>query len=335
VTLTEDPWRHIVPPSASELVNAKRVDADLPWGFFWARDVDGRCLLLLTHEPESAPTGHLPHLKGIDLVVRAGDGQSPPLLVFKLLDSSHRDIFLRLCVDIVTSTSKATSEKEAVEIACTRTWRWHHLLRGGSDGKLTAEEQKGLIGELLVLERHLLTNFGPADALASWRGPLHAPKDFEMGRVCVEAKARRGAARPYVAISSEFQLDDAGVDVLFLHVVELDRSPANTADGFSLATVAGRVRDAVESEGDGSLDVLETLLVAAGFRWEDDYSDSVWVEGTSRIYRVDDGFPRLTAKDIPTGIGEVKYALFLPYCEPFEVASDVLTAELKAGQDVD
>lgn len=63
-----------------------------------------------------------------------------------------------------------------------------------SFSRLSAEEQKGLIGELLVLERYLIPLFGPADATSAWVGPTGSPKDFECGRTAIEAKARRGAA---------------------------------------------------------------------------------------------------------------------------------------------
>ena len=33
---TENPWRDIQPPSLADAVNARRVDAKLPWNFFWA-----------------------------------------------------------------------------------------------------------------------------------------------------------------------------------------------------------------------------------------------------------------------------------------------------------
>jgi len=36
-----------------------------------------------------------------------------------------------LCRDIVECTARAKSEREAVALTLARTWRWHHLLRGG------------------------------------------------------------------------------------------------------------------------------------------------------------------------------------------------------------
>lgn len=329
--MSEDPWREISPPSASQSVNARRVDADLPWDFYWAKDVEGRCLLLLAYARESAPHGHLPKVKGIELTTASGFDDDHEMLIYALADGAQRDIFFKLCRDIVASTASTTTEKDAVGTAVRRTWRWHHLLRGGGDGRLSAEEQKGLIGELLVLERYLLPTFDAGDALASWRGPLHAPKDFELGMVCIEAKARRGPSKPHVAISSEYQLDTAGMGELFLHVAELDRAAGDNEQASTVTTVAERVLESVLAMDDAQGDTFETLLAAAGFRWEDDYSDHRWLEGTSRLYAVSDGFPRVSAEDLPNGVSQVKYQISLQDCAPFEAAPDDLLEALKGG----
>lgn len=329
--MSEDPWRAIPPPSARQSVNARRVDPDLQWDFYWAKDVEGHCLLILAYARESAPHGHPPRLKGIELTTTTGFDDNHEMLIYSLADAVQRDIFYRLCRDIVASTVKAASEKDAVCTAVRRTWRWHHLLRGGSDGRLSAEEQKGLIGELLVLERYLLATFDATDAIAAWRGPLHAPKDFELGMVCIEAKARRGPSKPYVAISSEHQLDTAGMDALFLHVVDLDRAAGESEQAFSVTTAAARVLERVLEMDSAQGDALETLLAAAGFRWEDDYSDYRWLEGASRLYAVSQGFPRVCAEDLPSGVSEVKYMISLADCAHFESTPKDLVAALKGG----
>lgn len=319
-----DPWNDLEPPSSVDAINAKRIDADIPWGFFWARGVDRKCLLVLRHAPDSAPRGRLPKLKGIEITASAGDNSDSCILIFKLIDSAHRDIFYRLCKDIVSGATLATSENEAIDIALNRTWRWHHLLRGGSDGRLAPEEQKGLIGELLVLERYLLPTLATFDAISSWRGPLGAPKDFEIGRIGIEAKARRGGAKPFIVISSEHQLDSSGVDSLFLCVFELDQAPSDANYSFTISDVAERVRNLIGVSDNGSLDAFEVLLLAAGFDWDDDYSDSQWVEGPHRIYSVENSFPRVVAGQILSGVSNVKYSLSLVECAPFLVADKKL-----------
>ena len=131
--MTDDPWKDIIAPNADDAINARRVDADLPWGFFWARGVDRKCLLVLQHSAESSPQGRLPKLKEIDVTNSNNNGGDGEMLIFKLLDSAHRGIFQKLCSDIVDSAKEASIEKEVVELALARAWRWHHLLRGGAD----------------------------------------------------------------------------------------------------------------------------------------------------------------------------------------------------------
>ena len=330
---TDNPWKNLAPPDVADALNARRVDANNPWNFFWARGVDRRCLLILHHRRDSTPTGRLPQLKGIEISVSEGEGDSGYMLAFRLVDPSLRDIFFRLCQDIVVRAATAASESEAVEVALNRTWRWHHLLRGGRDGRLSSEEQKALIGELFVLEHILLACLSSRDAVSAWRGPLDAPKDFEIGRVSIEAKARRGAATPFVAISSEHQLDASGVDALFLHVLELDQAPTDEEQGYTVSTSATRIRDRLLPSEGGVADAYEALLMATGFRWEDDYSDSRWIEGKSRIYIVTSEFPRITPERLIPGVSYVRYSVALADCEPFLVADTVLRDALKGDKN--
>jgi len=330
---TDDPWKDLAPPSSADSINARRVDSSLPWGFFWARGIDNHCLLVLRHSVDSTSGSRLPRLKGVEMGLTDGEEIGARMLVLRLVESAHRDIFYRLCLDIVASAGNATTEHEAVNLFLARTWRWHHLLRGGGDGRLTTEEQKGLIGELIVLETLILPNLTVLDAVSTWRGPLGAPKDFEIGRVCIEAKARRGAATPYVAISSEYQLDVSGIDTLFLYVAELDQEQSAAKEGFTLTDIARRCRDTISSRDSGAVERFEALLTSTGFRWEDDYADTRWTQGRHHVYRIDGNFPAITAASCPAGISNVRYSLSLSECEPCRVKEDAISAALSGDAD--
>jgi hypothetical protein len=332
--MSEDPWQDIATPRSVDSVSAKRVDPDIPWGFFWGRDFDRKCLFMLTHAPESSTIGRLPNLRGVEVTDAARGNNADRMLMFKLIEDAHRDIFERLCRDIVECATRATSEREAVALTLARTWRWHHLLRGGADGRLSPEEQKGLAGELLLIERHLLDCLSPRESLDAWRGPLGSPKDFEIGRLCVEVKARRGAAAPHIAISSADQLDTAGVDELFLYVVELDQAPADTFQSFTLSDLASRTRDRL-LQADGSVgEQLDRLLASAGFDWSHDYSEALWIEGANLLFRVVDGFPRLSSSALASGISNVKYSISLQDCVPFLVDDNGLIDAVNARRNV-
>ena len=150
--MSENPWQDITPPSIAETVNARRVNAELPWSFFWARAADGRVLLTLTHRRQSAPSNPLPGLRDIEVSLSPPDTSDSQILSLKLLDTGQMDIFHTLCLDIIAASSEANTEAEAVSITLLRTWRWHHLLRGGGAALLSPMAQRGLLGELLTLE---------------------------------------------------------------------------------------------------------------------------------------------------------------------------------------
>lgn len=326
-----DPWEQLAKPAAASTVTALRVDAQLPWGFFWARDLENKCLLVLRYSSGLSTGNRLPRLEGIEITDLPDERGAERILALRLADSAQRDIFHQLCLDIMASAARAANEEEALHLVLSRTWRWHHLLRGGKDDRLSAEEQKGLIGELLVLERFLLPAFAARDAVRMWHGPLGAPKDFEVGKVWIEAKARRGAATPFISISSEFQLDDTGSDALFLHVIDLNQAGADGNGSFTVADVAQRVAATVRRADADAGDALDGLLTAMGFEWSDDYSDFAWIEGDTRVYKVGDGFPRITPDRFPAGVSRVTYSIELPDCDPFGVLpftlQDVLAGE--------
>ena len=325
---TENPWREIEPPSLADAVNARRVDAKLPWNFFWARGADRGVFLTLSHAAESTPSTPMPRLRDIEVTLSPPDQANTRILALKLLDPGQQDIFHTLCRDIISVAARAESEAEAVSVALMRTWRWHHLLRGGGGTLLSPEEQKGLIGELLVLERVLLPHMEASAVVTAWRGPLGSPKDFEIGRVAIEVKARRGGATPSVAITSEDQLDERGVDSLFLYVVELDEAPEDATDGLTVRDVADRVREHLYSLDPGAAGVFESLVSAAGVRPEDDFSHSQWLEGPSRVYLVTGEFPRIARSDVRPGVSFVRYSVSLDDCEPFLTSVSALAEAL-------
>ncbi len=330
---TDDPWADLPPPSSAEALNARRVDAATRWNFYWARGIDQKCLLILQHSVDAASVSRPPKLKGIEVSSTTAEGDGTHMLIWRLQESGHRDIFHRLCADIVNFARDASSEAEAVEVSLRRTWRWHHLLRGGTDGRLSAEEQKGLIGELLLLEKLIEIGVSPSNAVNAWRGPLGSPKDFEIGRICVEVKARRGAATPYVAISSEHQLDGSGTDALFLQVTELDQAPSDARERFTLTEIADRAKQLIFVASPAAADAFDALLVATGFRWEDEYADMPWIRGPDRLYRVCEKFPAVTPAKFGVGVSNVRYSIALVDCEPFRIEDSVLVKALKDAAD--
>jgi hypothetical protein len=331
MTEVRDPWKDLSPPEQTSKVSGLLVDPSLQWGLYWAMDGDRSCLLMLQYARESVAKNKLPKLRGLEIETRFPQESGKALLVIRLKDSEQREIFLRLCLDIVEATRLARSEAEAVERFLARTWRWHRLLRGGRDDRLSDDEQKGLIGELQLMQQHLIPSIGAEASVKSWMGPLDAPKDFEVGQVCIEAKARRGGATPFVAISSEHQLDTSGVSALFLNVAEVTGTSEDDPKGITVTEVAKGVLSIVRQASMAVVDVFDERLVAAGFEWSHDYSDRNWLVGPDHVFEVGEGFPRITPDMYPQGVTNLRYSLSLQACEPFRTHHERMVSLISGG----
>ena len=330
---SDDPWNHIdSPPAGSSRINARRVAPETPWNLYWAVDSDRNLLLILQHGGEVSKPGRLPRFRGLRVEAQPADDGTDERIVIRLTDREQRDIFLRFCRDIVEATALAKTEEQAVERFLARTWRWHRLLQGARDNRLDDKEQKGLIGELLVLQRHLLPVLGAVDAVRCWTGPLGTHQDFEISRLHVEAKVR-GSSTHRVTISSEHQLASASADTLFLHVTEVAVSAENAAGAITVTDVASKIRTLMAGQDMAAVELFESRLDAIGFDWMDDYSDKPWLIGDESLYEVREGFPRITPAKVPHGAGDVRYTISLPECEAFRIAPTALAVEISGATD--
>ena len=320
----DDPWKDVDPPARDAEISARRIPdtGTRAWGLYWALDSHRHCLLILQHQSGDIRSRRLPRLRGLRVEAQTTEDQSGERLVIRLTDGEQREVFHRFCMDIVDATRASRTEDEAVERFLFRTWRWHRLLRGGGDARLSQEEQKGLIGELCVLERHLIPAIGPADAVPAWTGPVGAPKDFQVGRIGIEAKTHS----PHVSsvrISSAEQLDTAGTARLFLHVVEVSEAAGDPAS-VTITDVASRVRDTIASLDISATIQFEERLNATGFDWHDDYSDNPLLIGDISLYEVLEEFPRIAPPMFLPGVEDVQYSITLSRCENFRVDMTVL-----------
>lgn len=311
MTATTDPW--------SKLSNddARRVNMAGQFDFFWVvleKNTPG-LMLRLPQQPLLPPK--LPKLKNLSLSFRKAGAL--PAFVIALNERSQIEIFEALCRDVVSAGEAAENVEDALLRAVQRTQRWHYLLRGGSRRGLSVEEQRGLVGELAFL-REVAVGISPEAAIEAWKGPSKASKDFEFIGCCVEVKARRVAAKPFVSISSEEQLADVEGCRLFLKVWNI--SSAISPDGLSLhdhiKMTAAHFEDSVTA-----FDQWEEAIFATGYDPDNDYSERRWHLGGFQIFEVIEGFPRVSVP-LPFGVEMVRYSLSLEACSNFEINVDLI-----------
>lgn len=306
-----DPWDRLEPD------DAKRVDVAGRFDFFWVVLEAGMPGLMLKLPERPQPLPRLPKLKNLVASFRPVSGGSAYVLGLK--EKSQVEIFETLCRDVVEAGEAGEDRDEALSRAIQRTRRWYHLLRGGKSNGLSVEEQRGLVGELAFL-RELVSALGPDTAIEAWTGPTGSAKDFELIGSCVEVKARRVAAKPFVAISSEDQLSDVEGSRLCLRVVNV--ASAVLPEGQSLHDHVRITADMFEENGT-AFEAWEEALFSAGYDPENDYDDRRWLLAATNDYEVTEGFPRISAPLAP-GVENVRYAISLDACEPFKLDDDLL-----------
>ena len=296
---------------------AKRVDVAGRFDFFWVVLEAGMPGLMLRLPGLPQPLPRLPKLKNLVASFRPVSGGAA--FVLGLKERSQVEIFETLCRDVVEAGEAGADCDEALSRAIQRTRRWYHLLRGGKANGLSVDEQRGLVGELAFL-RELVPAFGPETAIDAWTGPTGSSKDFEIIGSCVEVKARRAAAKPFVAISSEDQLADVENSRLCLRVVNV--ASAVLPEGQSLHDHVRKTAELFEEEG-GAFEPWEETLYSTGYDPENDYDDRRWLLGTASDYEVKEEFPRISSP-LASGVENVRYSIALDACEPFKLEGELI-----------
>lgn len=315
---TPDPWSGL----EAGALDSRRVDSSGRWDFFWSVTVDGYPALVLRVKELPLNRPELPRLKALDLRFLGSDR---PVLVLTLKDRSQTALFLTLCEDIILATQAASDESRAASLFVARTARWHHLLRGGGAG-LSEERQKGLIGELRMLQV-LCRATDASSALAAWGGPFGSQKDFDDGRFCVEVKSVRSSGKPKVRIASEHQLADVPDRSVVLAVLAVDRVAAS--EGMDLHGHVACTAELLRIAENNSDVAWELALSASGYREDDEtLCTSIWKAGPFQFFDVIEGFPRLLPP-LPDGVSDLGYAIDLAACQAFLRDCPVRPAEME------
>jgi hypothetical protein len=180
---------------------------------------------------------------------------------------------------------------------------------------MDAREIRGLIGELLMLEK-LMVSIGTEAALNAWVAPEKHPQDFALDSRIVEVKTRASGSRFEVQISSLEQLEVLNLPV-FLLVIELVAS--TQSDSMSLNEVCARLLEIARLDGPVQEDRLEMALLKRGFVRQEGYDlDRYRVAGSS-AFAVRDGFPTITRPQVNVRVVKAQYTIDLSTLPEFIV----------------
>lgn len=309
------PWAAItVPPQE---YNVRLVSAPTAVPCYRGRAPDGAYLFILElpGDHQAAFRDAAPVVNGLSLDLRSTrSGQQR--LVLSLEHTGDLDIFEGLCNTLTTALATSAASDDAFRITVSHLNRWKVFLSGRSR-PLSSNEARGLLAELLFLERMLGRGVPQSQAISGWSGPERAAHDFQTSAASVEIKSIGSNSRNRVRISSEDQLESSGKP-LFLRIYRLSEA-VSTVDGVSLNDLVARISKLITSSD--ALDDFTRKLAAVGYAPLPAYDEPRFTCQEIISYRVTDDFPRLTRRELPAGVVGVTYDLLLEKLEPFRVSN--------------
>jgi len=226
--------------------------------------------------------------KGVEVYVVPNDGKKEFFIY--LLDDDLKDIFSLFIQNVLEAIQKCSTEKQVIEATLNIITKWKKLFDKISRDKLTVEEEKGLIGELLFLNSLLDNDKTKENAINYWTS---METDFHT------------ANQPKIRIANEKQLDSEYLEKLFLllYVAEVVKE-----NGFSLNSIVQQIRQKLLLKE--QLDLFNAKLQLKGYldRDMDMYNNRYSLRDMS-VFEVTSDFPKIVKLHLPIGIYDVSYLI--------------------------
>lgn len=217
------------------------------------------------------------------------------------------DMFTMMALDVIATLNagSATAEDRLFQLFLARIRAWQDFMRRGTDTTLGPEAEIGLFGELVFLRSMVDAGLPSVVAIEGWAGPLNGIQDFVLGGGAVEVKTTIATAGFPATIGSLDQMDDSTRQPLFLAAVRIRLDPS----GMSLPALIEDTRTYL-SEDLAAQHMLNIKLIHAG------YLDAVsehyrrtFAHVSTKVLRVEEGFPRLTRARVPAQVITARYEL--------------------------
>lgn len=267
--------------------------------------------------------GSLPQTNGFEASVRyLGDEEENFLSLFIIVKRTQfHDLFVSLIKDILEHLAPLNTE-HAVEIIISRLLRWQKFLERFHFEGLGEEAQRGLFGELFLLNRLLEVGINSTAVIEAWKGPEKTVHDFIFESCSVEVKTSISKQHQKVYISSERQLDNSQSGELYLCHYSLDNQ---SGQGFSLNQIIQFIREEISAKPLVS-ELFEEQLFEAGYLdiHSERYDNPTYSIREYNLFKVSEGFPRIVENDLNEGVGDVNYSIMISQCKHFLVQENVV-----------
>ena len=316
-------WRSLADGQDVSGMDRRRLDTDASVDMFACIFWPSRRLgLLIEGDGAQHPlTDRIPACRGVKVMHEAIGAKAPRTILRVMLeDESFLEIFAVLSADLVNAVRAEQNTGAGLRRCIDRLSMWQVLFERVPAEGLSEEAQRGLFGELAVLENFCLAELDKSEAVASWTGPDAAHQDFKIGGVAVEVKTTLAKRHARISITNEKQLDERPHLVLLLVHVRLDES---NAQGVALPTLVAHLRSVLQADTVAGRQFDDRLMLGGYL----DIHASLYERGRYRVavqryFHVHGDFPRLTEANLPPGVGDIRYTIIADDLSRHEVTRE-------------
>lgn len=246
-------------------------------------------------------------------------------LIIILQENELSDIFTMFIEDIINSISIASTTDDALLKISQRVSYWKRLFGKFTGGLLTPQQQRGLYGELLILEFLLKQIDNQVKVLEAWQAPTGTNQDFYFNSLAIEVKTTK-SNNPTIKIANEFQLDSSLFNNLFIAFIRLSEIQGGED------TLLHKINDirSILQAFPLLIDDFNLKLSHLGIcrDLENEYDKTSYKIRNITYYQVTDDFPRIISTMVDKAVSHISYEISPNECSDFGISSDTVIKEV-------
>lgn len=256
-----------------------------------------------------------PHWKGVSIKITTlpDYGVDSYFVCLAQTYSSDSSVFEIIVEDLRSQLEAEKISENSLSVINRILLKWKKFFTSEKKIVLSDERQQGLYGELLFLTECI--EFQGIEAVLHWSGSENETHDFYIGSHAVEVKTTSLQEPYYASISSEYQLDSEDVPGhLFLRFYALRKSQSS---GERLFERIDLIRIKLIKNQSILYEFNEKLHQYGYF---DELSDNYtcgYYQRDNYCFVINDDFPKITKRDLPNGIADLKYRVNIMLCMPY------------------
>lgn len=271
--------------------NQKKISVDSCLEVFFGYGFDGS--LRLSFMSKMAP----PTIESTSIlrVVQGCEDKGTYWTSFDLHNNNLKEAYFSFCENMIESIIGVRNESEGLNLLKRRFITWKKLFQKTSAKDISKETLMGAFGELMVLKEIIAPKYGVESAIQAWGGSDMQSKDFTLNDTWYEVKSI-GANADSIHISSLAQLSSDRVG----HLVVIRTESVSSEFNGKCSAVIDIIKEillAVSNENIENLFIRKIQGLGIDVLGKD-ITDKFVVKSV-KSYRVEEGFPRITEKNVP------------------------------------